>query len=327
MKRNFFKYRYIIILILFSILLSILSPAFLRFSNIINVLWSVSTIGIIAVMATFLLLNGNIDLSVGSIAALSAIVIVKLIQEHHTPIFIAILIGIGVGAAAGGINGLLVANTSVPDFIATFSMSSILTGISQLLTGGKTISIMSNKAYTSIGSGKVLGIPYPILVFAVLFLLAYFMLNKTVFGRSCYLCGGNRNAARMSGISTRKNLMLAYLFTGIAAAISGVVLSALTQQASNDMGGGYELDVIASVVIGGTLMSGGVGSMGGTLFGVLLVGLIDNGMNLLHFPGAVEPVVKGVIIIAAVTLNNVIANRIVNFKQPAKKSNSSGVSA
>ena len=326
MKKVFLKYRYVIILILFSILLSILSPAFLRFSNIVNVLWSVSTIGIIAVMATFLLLNGNIDLSVGSIAALSAIVIVKLIQEYNVPIFAAILVGVAVGAAAGGINGLLVANTAVPDFIATFSMSSILTGISQLLTGGKTISIMANKAYTSIGSGKVLGVPYPILIFAAMFVLAYLMLNRTIFGRSCYLCGGNRNAARMSGINTKRNLMLAYLYTGIASAISGVVLSALTQQASNDMGGGYELDVIASVVIGGTLMSGGVGSMGGTLFGVLLVGLIDNGMNLLHFPGAVEPVVKGIIIVAAVTLNNMLANRSFNLRRPVKKTGSSEVS-
>lgn len=319
MKAFAVRFRHVLIIVLFAAVLSVASPAFLKFSNIVNVLWSVSTIGIIAVMATFLLLNGKIDLSVGSIAALSAIVIVKLIQQDGWSIPMAILAGLAVGAAAGALNGLIVISTSVPDFIATFSMSSVLTGIAQILTGGKTISIMSNKAYTSIGSGKFLQIPYPILIFAAMFLLAYFILNKTIFGRDCYLCGGNAAAARLSGIQTKKTVFLAYLYTGMAAAVSGIVLSALTQQASNEMGSGYELDVIASVVIGGTLMSGGSGSMGGTLFGILLVGLIDNGMNLLHFPGTVEPVVKGVIIIAAVTLNNAMVRRMSRAKKSAAK--------
>lgn len=319
MKAFATKYRHILIIALFAMVLSIASPAFLKFSNIVNVLWSVSTIGIIAVMATFLLLNGKIDLSVGTIAALSAIVVVKLIQQSGWPIPAALIAGLAVGAAAGALNGLIVTGTAVPDFIATFSMSSVLTGIAQILTGGKTISIMNNKTYISIGSGKFLQIPYPILIFAAMFLLAYFILNKTIFGRSCYLCGGNAAAAQMSGIQTRKTVFLAYLYTGMAAAVSGIVLSALTQQASNEMGSGYELDVIASVVIGGTLMSGGSGSMGGTLFGILLVGLIDNGMNLLHFPGAVEPVVKGIIIIAAVTLNNAMVHRISHGRKNADR--------
>ena len=178
-------------------------------------------------------------------------------------------------------------------------MSSILTGIAQLLTGGKTISIISNKAYTALGTGKLFQIPYPIYILFFMFLLAWFMLNYTTFGRKCYLCGGNPKSAKLSGIRTKKTLFLAYLFTGMAAAASGIV--------------------IASVVIGGTLMSGGSGSMGGTLFGVLLIGLIDNGMNLLHFPGAVEPVVKGIIIVIAVTLNNTMMQRIVSARKPGKE--------
>ena len=319
MKELAVKYRHVLVLILFGNVLSLSSPSFFKFSNITNVLWSVRTVGIISVMATFLILNGKIDLSVSSTVALSAIVVVELIQEKQMPVPAAILVGLLIGAAAGAVNGIIVANTSVPDFIATFSMSSILTGIAQLLTGGKTISIISNKAYTALGTGKLFQIPYPIYILFFMFLLAWFMLNYTTFGRKCYLCGGNPKSAKLSGIRTKKTLFLAYLFTGMAAAASGIVLSALTQQASNDMGSGYELDVIASVVIGGTLMSGGSGSMGGTLFGVLLIGLIDNGMNLLHFPGAVEPVVKGIIIVIAVTLNNTMMQRIVSARKPGKE--------
>ena len=309
MKTFLLKYRNILVLLILGAILSLSSSAFLKFSNIVNVLWSMSTVGIIAVAATFILLNGKIDLSVASTVALTGIVTVKLIVQSGWPIPMAILVGLAIGGLVGAINGILVTNTKVPDFIITFSMSYILTGISQLLTGGKTISVMAVKEYTAIGNGKLWEIPYPILIFAMMFILALFILNKTVFGRYCFLTGGNLPAARLSGVPVKKVIFSAYLFTGIAAGISGVVLSALTQQATNTMGAGYELDVIASIVIGGTLMSGGVGSMGGTLFGVLLLGLIDNGMNLLGFPGTVEPVVKGVIIIFAVALNGYLSQQ------------------
>ncbi len=302
MKNTILKFRQVIVLLVFCIVLSVSSSAFLKLNNLINVLWSISTTGIIAVMATFIIINGKIDLSVGSTVALSAIVVVKLVMEQAWNIPAAIVVGLLSGAAVGAVNGLIVTCTKVPDFIATFCMSTLLTGVSQLLTGGKTVSAMSNKAYTALGNGKLWKIPYPILVFLAMFLLAWLLLNKTTFGR-------NPLPARVSGIPTRRTIFLSYLLTGAAAAVSGVVLSALTQQATNTMGNGYEMDVIAAVVIGGTLMSGGVGSMGGTIFGVFLIGIIDNGMNLLGFPGTVEPVVKGLLIIFAVALNNYLMKK------------------
>ena len=309
MKNTILKFRQVIVLLVFCIVLSVSSSAFLKLNNLINVLWSISTTGIIAVMATFIIINGKIDLSVGGTVALSAIVVVKLVMEQAWNIPAAIVVGLLSGAAVGAVNGLIVTCTKVPDFIATFCMSTLLTGVSQLLTGGKTVSAMSNKAYTALGNGKLWKIPYPILVFLAMFLLAWLLLNKTTFGRRCFLTGGNPLAARVSGIPTRRTIFLSYLLPGVAAAVSGVVLSALTQQATNTMGNGYEMDVIAAVVIGGTLMSGGVGSMGGTIFGVFLIGIIDNGMNLLGFPGTVEPVVKGLLIIFAVALNNYLMKK------------------
>ena len=319
MKSAIVKLRYLIVLLLLGAFLTISSNAFLTFSNIVNVLWSVCTVGIIAVFATLLILNGKIDLSVGGIVALSGIITVTGIVERSWPLPPAIVAGVAAGMLIGCINGLFVTRTQIPDFIVTFSVNYMLTGVSQMLThGGKTISAMTYDAFTAIGNGKLFNIPYPIYIFTAMFAVSYFVLNNTTYGRKCYLCGGNPKAARLSGINPRTSVFLAYMLTGAAAGISGVVLSALTQQANSQAGFGYELNVIAAVVIGGTLMSGGVGNMVGTLFGVLLVGFVDNGMNLLGLPGAIEPVVKGVIIIGAVALNDYLLLRQTQ-KKPAMK--------
>lgn len=303
-KQILFRYRYVFILLMLMGALTVATPHFFTFTNLVNVMWSVSTVGIIAIGATFVMLVGKIDLSVGSVAALVGIVCTRAILERQTPLPLAIGMAILVGALAGLCNGALVAHLRIPEFVATFATSSVITGIAQFLSDGKTIGIMEPKGYIFLGTGKLLGVPMPVIIFAFMFCIGFFILNCTVFGRNCYLAGGNPLAARLSGVRVKRTLLMAYVVTGIGAGIGGVVLNALTQQANSSMGSGYDMDVISAIVIGGTSMSGGVGTMPGTLFGVVLVGLINNGMNLLNVPGAVHPIVKGLIIVGAVALNS-----------------------
>lgn len=303
LTRILYKFRYLMILLAVVAVLSLATPRFFQVSNFLNILWSVSVVGIIAMGATFVILVGKIDLSVGQMAALAGIVATMLIKTGW-PIPLAILMAFLADAAAGLCNGLLVAQFQVPEFITTLATGSIITGIAQLLSQGKTISIMENRSYTFLGSGKLLNIPVPIFFFAIAFAIGFFILNGTVFGRKCYSVGGNARAARVSNISVKKTVVLAYILSGAASAFGGIVLSALNQQANASTASGYELDVIAAIVIGGASMSGGVGTIQGTVFGVILTGLINNGLNLLSVPGTWHPVVKGMIIVAAVAFNN-----------------------
>ena len=253
--------------------------------------------------ATFVILNGKIDLSVGQIAALTGITATILVKSG-TSVLVSILAAVAVGVLCGMCNGFFVACLKVPEFITTLATGSILIGIAQLVTEGKTVSVIGEKGYVFLGSGKLWGIPVPIFIFAGAFIVAWFILNKTVYGRKCYAVGGNPSAARASDINVKRIIILAYVLSGIASAIGGVTLTALNQQANSSTAGGYELDVIAAIVIGGTSMTGGVGNVLGTLFGAVLTGIINNGLNLLSVSGEYHPVVKGIIIIVAVAFNN-----------------------
>ncbi|WP_276948550.1 ABC transporter permease [Enterocloster lavalensis] len=302
-KLALYRFRYAIILLAVVLGLTLATPKFFSSNNFLNILWAVSIVGIISMGATFVILVGRIDLSVGQTAALSGITAALLIKGG-TPIPAAIAAACCVGAAVGVVNGLLVIQFHVPEFITTLATGSIITGIAQMISRGKTISIMESKAYIFLGSGKIADIPIPIFCFLFSFLIAFFILNYMVLGRKCYAVGGNARAARVSNINVKRVVVFAYVLSGIAAAFGGIILSALNQQASASTASGYELDVIAAIVIGGASMSGGVGTIPGTVFGVVLIGLINNGLNLLSVPGTWHPVVKGVIILAAVAFNN-----------------------
>lgn len=302
-KLALYRFRYAIILLAVVLGLTLATPKFFSSNNFLNILWAVSIVGIISMGATFVILVGRIDLSVGQTAALSGITAALLIKGG-TPIPTAIAAACCVGAAVGVVNGLLVIQFHVPEFITTLATGSIITGIAQMISRGKTISIMESKAYIFLGSGKIADIPIPIFCFLFSFLIAFFILNYMVLGRKCYAVGGNARAARVSNINVKRVVVFAYVLSGIAAAFGGIILSALNQQASASTASGYELDVIAAIVIGGASMSGGVGTIPGTVFGVVLIGLINNGLNLLSEPGTWHPVVKGVIILAAVAFNN-----------------------
>lgn len=307
-KKCLFHLRYVVVILVLGTALSLATPAFLSFTNLTNVMWSVSVIGIISVGATFAMLVGKIDLSVGRVSAMAGIVATTAILDwnlHHLP---AICLGIACAALLGCVNGYIVAFTKVPDFVATFAMSSVVLGLAQVATKGTTLSIMEPKSYTFLGTGKVLSVPMPVVIFLASTLIGLFLLNKTVFGRKCYCVGGNPLASRLSGISVRRTVVLAYALTGAMAGVGGIVHNALSQQAGPHMGGGFELDVIAAIVIGGASMTGGVGAISGTFFGTILTGLINNGLNLLNIPGTWHPIVKGFIIIGAVAFNGFSAD-------------------
>ena len=278
LKMFLFKFRYVLILLIVMAALTIATPRFFSANNFLNILWSVSVVGIISMGATFVILNGKIDLSVGQIAALTGITATILVKSG-TSVLVSILAAVAVGVLCGMCNGFFVACLKVPEFITTLATGSILTGIAQLVTEGKTVSVIGEKGYVFLGSGKLWGIPVPIFIFAGAFIVAWFILNKRI-------------------------IILAYVLSGIASAIGGVTLTALNQQANSSTASGYELDVIAAIVIGGTSMTGGVGNVLGTLFGAVLTGIINNGLNLLSVSGEYHPVVKGIIIIVAVAFNN-----------------------
>lgn len=302
-KMILYRFRYLIILAIVVTVLTAATPKFFSINNFLNILWAVSIVGIISMGATFVILVGKIDLSVGQTAALAGIAATLLIKAG-VPIAVAIGAAIITGMAVGVVNGTLVSHFLIPEFITTLATGSIITGIAQMVSKGKTISIMEARGYTVLGSGKIAGIPIPIFCFLFMFLLGHLILQGTIFGRKCYAVGGNARAARASNISIKTSVIIAYTLSGMAAAVGGVVLSALNQQASASTASGYELDVIAAIVIGGASMNGGVGTIPGTVFGVILIGLINNGLNLLSVPGTWHPVVKGVIILAAVAFNN-----------------------
>lgn len=303
LKQALYRYRYVMILLAVVVVLTVASPKFFSANNFLNILWAVSIVGMISMGSTFVILVGKIDLSVGQTAALAGIIAAMAINAD-VPVAVSMGAALLTGALIGISNGVLVSQLQIPEFITTLATGSIITGIAQMVSEGKTISVIDKKDYIFWGSGKIVGIPVPIYCFVVIFMLAFILLSRTVYGRKCYLVGGNPKASRVSNVSVKKTIILAYVLSGMAAGFGGVILSALNQQANSSTANGYELDVIAAIVIGGASMSGGVGTIQGTVFGVILIGLINNGLNLLSVPGTWHPIVKGLIIIAAVAFNN-----------------------
>lgn len=298
------KYSKLMILVVFIIALTILRPnTFPTVGNIANVLWSVSVFGIMVCGTIFVFLVGGIDLSIGSLCGLCAVVVVKTIhafQDTNMGVIVGVLAALFVGAAAGLIHGLIITKFSIPAFLVTFATQSIFLGLSMVLTNNKIISCLEPKLFTAIGSKKIFGFPLPIYVMLVIALISWYILRKTVFGRHIYTIGGNAAAARISGVNDTVKIMLAYMFSGITTAIGGIVLASMTQQCMASTGSGYETEVITAGVIGGVSLLGGEGTVTGAIFGAVLIGLLNNGLNLMSVPSTVNGLVKGLVIIVAV---------------------------
>ncbi len=282
-------------------ILSILSPVFLTSINIINIVRQTSIYGIMAVGMTFVILTGGIDLSVGSLLAISGVACAGMLRAGFGA-FPAIVITLLVGTFFGLVNGFIINAGKITPFVVTLGMMSIARGLTMIYTKGYPISGFS-EGFRQIGGGYVLGVQIPIIIFILTVTLAWLILTQTRLGRYTYAIGGNEETVRLSGINAPFFKTLIYGISGLTAGISSLILSARLNSAEPIAGTGYELDVIAAVVIGGTSLSGGRGAIWGTFIGALLIGVINNGMNLLGISAYFQLVVKGIIIIGAVLLD------------------------
>ena len=309
MKNRFSMERYsrVLILLLFIVALTIIRPKnFPTVNNISNLLWSISVVGILVSGSIFVMLLGGIDLSVGSLMGLSAVITVIMIRNSdysNTGVILGVSLALLTGIAAGALHGFIVMTFHVPAFLVTFATQSIYLGISMVLTNNKILSCLGPKMFTDIGLGRIGPFTFPIYFMLIIALISYFVLNRTVLGRHIYAVGGNPDAAKISGISVRKITMLSYITSGLTAAIGGIVLASMTQQGMASTGSGYDTEVITAAVIGGVSLAGGAGTIQGAIVGAMLVGLLNNGMNLMNVPSTNQGLVKGLVIICAVALD------------------------
>ena len=304
----FSKYGIYFALLLLVCLLAFFSPPFLRPDNIVNILRQTSINGMIAVGMTFVIITGGIDLSVGSLLALSAVIATSFAHPGAHLLIVPVSLGLLVGFACGALNGILIAKRRLAPFIVTLAMMTAARGLALVYTGGRPV-INLTDAYNEIGGGNFAGIPFPVIIFMVVVGSGVFLLHYTRFGRYVFAVGGNELAAKVSGIKTDWILIEVYALTGALAGIAGVVLSARVMSGSPAMGEGYELDAIAAVVIGGTSLSGGVGSIAGTIVGALIIGVMNNGLDMLNVSSYWQQIVKGVIIVLAVLLDRKAKNQ------------------
>lgn len=304
------RYGILIAFLVLCVVLAVVNQNFLTTRNILNVLRQTSINGILAIGMTFVILARGIDLSVGSIVALAGVVSASLATMATTamvpggpyPAALAILAGLAVGAACGAVNGVIVARFHVPSFVVTLGMLSAARGLTLLYAGGRPVPNLTD-SYRFMGNGSLWGIPMPVVIFAAVFLVAWWVLSQSRFGRQVYAVGGNPHAARVSGISVASIRIWVFVISGTLAGLGGMILAARTGSALTQAGIAYELDAIAAVVIGGTSLAGGVGRVTGTLIGALLIGVMNNGLDLMGVQSYYQQVIKGVLIVAAVMLD------------------------
>ena len=290
-------------LVLLMIVLTFLNPSFLTVDNLFNILRQVSISALIAFGMTFVILTGGIDLSVGSTLALTGAVAATLLAAGTDPI-LAMAAAIGLGFILGAINGLIITKGKVAPFIATLATMTIYRGLTLVYTDGRPISGLGDSlAFQLFGKGYFLGIPVPVVTMILAFVLLYFILHKTTFGRRVYAVGGNEEASKLSGINPDRVKIAVYAITGMLAAISALIITSRLNSAQPTAGESYELDAIAAVVLGGTSLTGGKGWIFGTLVGALIIGVLNNGMTLIGVSSFFQQVVKGIVILLAVLMD------------------------
>lgn len=285
--------------------ISIATPNFLTYANMMTVLRQISFNGMVALGMTFIIITGGIDLSAGAMLCLAGLVSAHFSVKgsaNETSIIVAILAGVGIAAVFGFINGLLVAKGKLPAFIVTMGIMTIMRGVSLVFSDGRPITNLNN-SYKAIGQGFVGGIPTPVIIFIVLIVVTVVLLHYSKFGRHVYAVGGNNRAAVASGINADRVKILVYVISSVFCGIAGVALTSRLNAASPQAASGYELDAIAAAVIGGTSLSGGRGHVFGTIIGALLIGIISNGLDILNVSSYYQQIIKGCIIVLAVFLD------------------------
>ncbi|PNR96985.1 ABC transporter permease [Petrotoga sp. 9PWA.NaAc.5.4] len=283
------------------IILSIFTDSFFNMNNIINVFRQASTIAILGFGMTLVIISGGIDLSVGSTFALSAVVMASIVKGGN--VLLGICVGLLIGAVMGTFNGIVISKGKIQPFIVTLATMAIGRSLTLAYTKGIPISLFPNN-FRFLGRGDVLGIPVPVLIMLGMFFLSLYILKKTKLGLYIYSIGGNEEATRLSGVNVNRYKVVIYMLSGLFSAVSAIILTARLNSAQPTFGQGYELDAIATVVLGGASLAGGKGGVLGTLFGALLLGTINNGMNLMNISPFYQDLVKGIIILLAVFLEH-----------------------
>ena len=305
--KQLYKFRQLIILVVMCLVFTIALPGkFLAPGNFVNIFYAISLQGIMICGATFPVLLAGIDRTVSGTAALAGAMCCTTIVRggfSASSVLLGVLLGLLIGMVSGLFHGLVLSRFDIPAFLLTLATSEILYGLVQTVTGNQLINVMKADAFKLIGGARPLGVPMPVYILAVCFLFTYIMLNKTVYGRHLYCVGGNREAAKLSGIKVKKVIIIAYVISGFMGALSGLVLSSMNLQASAGQAKGYENDVLAAIVLGGVSLRGGSGTIQGAMFGTLLIGILTNGLQLLGVASVYHDLIKGLIIITAVAID------------------------
>lgn len=286
---------------------------FLTQNNLMNVLRQISSNMFLACSMTMVMIHGGIDLSVGSIIAIIGVIAGTMINAN-IPIIVTIVACLVIGGLFGSVNGVILSRTTLPPFIVTYSLMQILRGATYVYTGGTTIRI-DNKAFLNLGTGYLFGVvPYPVIYLIIVFIIVTIILNKTKLGRHIYAIGGNEQAARFSGINIRRVRLFVYMFSGVMAALAGLVLCQRSYSGNPLAGDGAEMDAIAACALGGVSMAGGKGFVGGTLIGALIIGIMNNGLNLMRIDSYWQIIAKGVVILVAVYVDYIKSKKAAEAK-------------
>ncbi|HHF3693631.1 TPA: ribose ABC transporter permease [Haemophilus influenzae] len=309
--RFLIEQRSFIALIILIAIVSMINPDFFSVDNILNILRQTSVNAIIAVGMTFVILIAGIDLSVGSVLALTGAIAASMVSIE-LPIFLVIPVVLLIGTLLGGISGVIVAKGKVQAFIATLVTMTLLRGITMVYTDGRPITTgFSDNAdlFASIGTGYVLGIPVPIWIMSIVFAVAWYILKDTPIGRYIYALGGNEAATQLSGINVNKIKVFVFAVSGFLSALASLIVTSRLSSAQPTAGVSYELDAIAAVVVGGTSLMGGKGRVMGTLIGALIIGFLNNALNLLDISSYYQMIAKALVILVAVLADNYLGTK------------------
>lgn len=292
------------VLVVMLIFFSLASPFFLTWTNVINLGQTLATSGIVAFAMTLVIVSGGIDLSVGSVAALSGVVTSLLWTFLGVPLAAAAMLGILTGVVVGLINGFMVTRIKISPLISTLATFSIVRGLAFVISNGQT-NQLNNNAFKFLGRGNIGGIPFSLIMMVAVYLFFAYLLSHTRFGRNVYAIGGNAEASRLAGISINRTLIWVYILSGLFAAFAGIIIAAQLALSAPRAAVGLELTAIAAVVLGGTSLAGGKGTLLGTLLGVLILRILDNGLVLLNISSFYQDVASGVVLLLAVGFDQV----------------------
>jgi ribose/xylose/arabinose/galactoside ABC-type transport system permease subunit len=298
------EYVIVVAIILESVVFAAIAPQFFSVPNLINVALSIAITGILAVGMTAVILTGGIDLSVGSVAALAGVTAAMIASRGGSAVALGGLVALLIGLAVGLFNGVMIARFRVPPFVTTLAMLTICRGLAFIVTGGRSIGNLPS-SFLFIGRERLFGVPVPVVLMLVVFAAGWFVLRHMTFGRYIYAVGGNREAAYLAGVDTKGVTLLVYVLNGLLVGLAGLVLASRLGAGVPNAGLQYELDVIAAVVVGGTSLNGGRGSVIGTLWGAVFIGILNNGLNLAGIDPYMQKIALGVVILLAVLADQI----------------------